>query len=743
MKTPRSRKRGDPEAVHEAQRYEHPIPSRKFILDFLNEQGTPLAFEPLARGLGIDSERDRAALAKRLRAMIRDGQLIENRRGEFCLLERIPLVTGEVVGHRDGFGFVIPDTGPPDIYLAPRYMREVMHGDRVAVRIKGHDRRGRPEGSLVDVLERRNSEIVGRYYTESGLGFVEPDNPRLTHHIAVPPGKTAHAKPGQFVIAGILDHPTRHSLPVGEITEVLGDDTQPGIETDIAINAHGLPHRWPKAVRDEVESVPSSVAAADKRGRVDLREVPLITIDGADARDFDDAVYCEPDGAGWRLLVAIADVSHYVARSAPLDAEARNRGTSVYFPTRVIPMLPEALSNGLCSLKPKVDRLCMVCEMRVSAQGKVTGSRFYAALMRSAARLTYSEVAAILAGIDKQLLKEYQHLLQHIHNLHELYGALARIRARRGAIDFDMPDVRMEFDDNGRVQAIHEYRRNDAHRIIEECMIAANVQAAKFLHKHRIPNLYRVHDQPDPDRVDTLRLFLGTLGLKLPRRDPLEPADFSAVLRQAAGRPDEALIETVVLRTMAQAVYQPKNIGHFGLALPEYAHFTSPIRRYPDLLVHRGIRHVLEGGNARSFADGFREMERLGQECSSKERRADEATREAVDWLKCEFMLDKVGDVFDGIITGVTDFGLFVSLKGMQVEGLIHVTSLGADYYRHDPVSHRLTGERSGREYRLTDSVRVRVLRVDMAERKIDFEPADEPRGKARTKKRGRRARTA
>ncbi|MGH8494623.1 MAG: ribonuclease R [Gammaproteobacteria bacterium] len=730
MNKKRSAKRRDPQAVQEARRYEHPIPSRSFILDYLNERGAPLAFKPLAKGLEVVSERDRAALAKRLGAMIRDGQLIENRRGEYCLVDRIPLVTGEVIGHRDGFGFVVPDGGPPDVYLAPRQMREVMHGDRVAVRIKGTDRRGRPEGSLVEVLERNNAEVVGRFYMESGLGFVEPDNPRLTHHVAIPPDKAGRAEPGQIVIAGIIEQPTRHSQPVGEITRILGDDTQPGIETDIAINAHGLPHEWPRKLRDQVRGMPSRVSTADKRGRIDLREVPLVTIDGADARDFDDAVYCERSGSGWRLLVAIADVSHYVAKGAPLDTEARHRGTSVYFPTRVIPMLPEELSNGLCSLKPKVDRLCMVCEMRVSDQGKVTGARFYPALMRSAARLTYSETAAILVTKDKKIRYDYKELLTHLDNLHDLYRALANARGRRGAIDFDVPDVRMEFDGNGRVAAIHEYHRNDAHKLIEECMIAANVQAAKFLRKHRVPTLFRVHDQPDADRVDNLRQFLGTLGLKLPRRDIPTPADFSAMLHQAAGRPDEALIETVTLRSMAQAEYQPKNIGHFGLALAEYAHFTSPIRRYPDLLVHRGIRHVLNGGSARDFAYAYKEMERLGQECSMKERRADEATREALDWLKCEFMQDKVGDVFDGIITGVTDFGVFVTLKGMQIDGLVHVTSLGADYYRHDAASHRLIGERAGREYRLTDSVRVRVLRVDMEERKIDFEPVEKSRSR-------------
>ncbi|CAN5176478.1 ribonuclease R [soil metagenome] len=728
MKRRQNRQRSDPHAAREARRYEHPIPSRTLILDHLDDCGRPLSFEALAEGLAIDGERDRAALDKRLRAMIRDGQLIENRRGEYCLVERIPLVTGSVIGHRDGFGFVVSDTGPPDVYLAPRQMREIMHGDRVAVRIKGVDRRGRPEGSLVDVLERANSEVVGRFYHESGLGFVEPDNPRLTHHIAIPPDKTGDALPGQIVIAGILEQPGRHSQPVGKITRVLGDDTQPGIETDIAINAHGLPHTWPKRVRQQVGEVPSRVSTADKRGRINLREVPLVTIDGADARDFDDAVYCERGASGWRLLVAIADVSHYVAKGSPLDAEARNRGTSVYFPNRVIPMLPEELSNGLCSLKPAVDRLCMVCEMHITARGKVAEARFYPALMRSAARLTYGEVAAMLDG-DKKTRSKYSKLIKHLEELHDLYRVLAQARARRGTIDFDMPDVRFEFGDNGRVSAIHEYRRNDAHRLIEECMIAANVQAAKFLRRHRIPTLFRVHDQPDADRVDHLRLFLASLGLKLPKRETLEPADFSAVLRDAAGRPDAALIDTVILRSMAQARYQPKNIGHFGLALPEYAHFTSPIRRYPDLLVHRGIRHALGGGGGDAFSYGYRDMERFGQECSLKERRADEATREALDWLKCEFMQDKVGETFDGIITGVTDFGLFVALKGLQVEGLVHVTSLGADYYRHDSGSHRLVGERSGREYGLTDTLRVRVLRVDLEERKIDFEPAEaEPR---------------
>ncbi len=735
-------RRDDPDRHREARRYDKPGPSRRYLLHVLKDMGVPAGFDTLARALRLKGKAERQALGARLGAMVRDGQIILNRRDEYCLLERIPVVSGSVVAHKDGFGFVVRDDGEePDIYLAPRQMRSVVHGDRVAVRIKGTDRRGRPDGSLVEVIERKTPEIVGRYVVERGVGFVVPDNPRITHNVMVARGKAARAKNGQIVMVRITEWPTEHSPPVGEISEVMGDEAAPGMETDIALRAHGLPHRWSKAVREETGRFGRTVPTKAKKDREDLRGLPLVTIDGADARDFDDAVYAEPAGKGWRLIVAIADVAHYVRPGTALDGEAVERGTSVYFPNRVVPMLPEELSNGLCSLNPKVDRLCMVCEMRVSPAGKVTRSRFYEGVMKSAARLTYGEVAAMLYDGDSTLRRRHKALLPALTHLDQLYRAFAKARRGRGAIDFDMPEVRFSFDERGRVSGVTRYERNDAHKIIEECMIAANVQAARFLRRHRMPTLYRCHGEPDESRVDDLRLFLGGLGLSLPGKGKLEPKHYRAVLAQVAGRPDAGLIEMVLLRSMQQAEYAPKNIGHFGLALPQYAHFTSPIRRYPDLLVHRGIRHVLRGGKASAFRYSHGDMGGLGMRCSAAERRADEATREALDWLKCEFMQDKIGEEFDGIVIGVTDFGLFVQLDDIQVEGLVHVTSLGSDYFRHDRAHHRLVGERSGEVYRLTDPLRVRVVRASLEDRKIDFELVDDERRSSDDGSRGSRRR--
>ncbi|MGW8367982.1 MAG: ribonuclease R [Gammaproteobacteria bacterium] len=714
------------------------MPERDAIIEALENAGRPTGFKSLVAALGVKGNPARHAFQRRLQAMIRDGQLIQNRREEYCLPEKVHLVIGRVQGHPDGFGFLIPDSGGDDVYLSARQMREVIHGDRLAVRIKGYDRRGRPEGTIAEVLQRASTEIVGRYLRERGVGFVIPDNPRITHQIIVPDKRAGQARQGQLVLVEIVSQPSAVAQPVGKVTEVLGEPDAPGIETELAIYSHGLPHRWPKAVQLETEAFGPRVPVSAKKDRVDLRDLPLVTIDGEDAKDFDDAVYAEPTRNGWRLLVAIADVSHYVRRETELDNEAQERGTSVYFPNRVVPMLPEVLSNGLCSLKPRVDRLCMVCEMQVSREGKVTRSKFFSAVMNSAARLTYTDVAAMLVDGDRGLRRRHQKLLPSLQHLYEVYGALAMARRRRGAIDFDIPEAQLIFDEGGRIADIQTRSRNDAHRLIEECMIAANVQAARFLAHHRIPTLYRVHDGPDEERIAAAREFLGGLGLTLGGLDKLEPKHISALFETVRGRPDEELIETVMLRAMAQAEYRPENNGHFGLALDAYAHFTSPIRRYPDLLVHRGIRHVLESGRSGDFAYSPGHMQELGQICSAAERRADDATREAVQWLKIEFMQDKLGEEFDGIITGVTDFGVFVTLKGMQIDGLVHVTSLGNDYFDHDRTRHRMVGQRSGVTYGLTDEMRVRVARASLEDRKIDFVPAGPESGNG-SRRRGRR----
>lgn len=720
----------DPFAEREAQKYARPIQSREAILDWLEQADRPLLFDQLARGLGLSDTVDIEALSRRLGAMLRDGQLVQNRRGEYCLVKRLALIAGTVIGHRDGFGFLKPDEGKEDVFLPPRQMRSLIHGDRAMVRVQGLDARGRPEGSLVDVLERNTHELAGRFVEEHGISFVIPDNPRIAHRVLVPGSDRGKASNGQMVVVELTRQPDKRSEAIGRVARILGERHAPGMEVELAIHAHGLPHLWPADVLNDMQAFGEQVPETAKHDRLDLRNSPLITIDGEDARDFDDAVYCERVRGGYRLIVAIADVSHYVHPGTALDLEARNRGTSVYFPDRVIPMLPEGLSNGLCSIKPEVDRLCLVCEMRVNEQGEVTKANFHEAVMRSHARLTYDKVAGILVERDKHLRDQYKALVPQLDELHELYKVLSKARARRGAIDFDSTETRIVFGDDRRILRIEPVSRNDAHRLIEECMIAANVEAAKFLHKHDMPTLFRVHAGPNTDKLTELRSFLHSIGLSLGGGDEPQAAHYAKLLDKVKERPDKSLIETVLLRSLSQAVYSPHNIGHFGLALKSYAHFTSPIRRYPDLLVHRAIRHVLRGGALKNFLYSPMQMDSLGNHCSMTERRADEATRDAVAWLKADYMKDRVGDEFDGIITGVTPFGLFVQLNDLYIEGLVHVTSLPNDYYTHDAAGHRMVGERTGQVYRLTDAIRVRVASVNLDERKIDFELMGAPRTK-------------
>jgi len=740
----KKRTRKDPQRAREARRYNNPIASREFVLQTLEDRGRPMAASALSTALGADSARDMVALTKRLRAMERDGQIIRNRRGDYGLVRKMDLIRGRVVAHRDGFGFLIPDDGGEDLFLSPREMRALMHGDRAVARITEVDRQGRRQGALVEILERNTHRVVGRYRRDSGVGFVSPDNRRLHHDIVIPDSATGRAGHGQVVVAEIVEQPTRRSQPIGAIVEVMGDHMAPGMEIDVAIRAHDLPCEWPEAVLDEAEVLPSTVTQAASRGRKDLRDLPLVTIDGADARDFDDAVYCSRGPSGWKLTVAIADVSAYVTPGTPLDAEARLRGTSVYFPERVVPMLPEKLSNGICSLRPDEDRLCMVCEMHVSGDGQIKRSRFFEAVMRSRARLTYDQVAAAVVEPDAGARKELSSIVDHLDELYALYGAFKRARERRGAIDLDTHEARIVFGADKKIESIDSQTRNDAHRLIEECMIAANVAAARFLERHRIPTLYRVHERPAADRVTELREFLNEVGVKLAGGAQPEARHFAALIKRTADRADGELIQTVLLRSLAQAAYSPRNVGHFGLALESYAHFTSPIRRYPDLLVHRAIKHLVEKHSPDGFDYDADTMAGLGAHTSMTERRADEATRDAVSWLKCEFMLDRVGEEFDGTIMGVTSFGVFVTLDDIHVEGLIHVSALGNDYFHYDPAAHRLMGERGGAVFQLADRVRVRVQRVDLDERKIDLELAVSPkrggpRGAPRRGRRGKR----
>ena len=713
----------DPHAKRESQKYQNPIPSREYILEYLEKAGRPLTRDALESGLNLFDDDSREALRRRLRAMERDAQLIFNRRREYALVSKMNLVKGRVIGHADGFGFLVTEDEGDDIFLAAREMRSLLHGDRALVSITGVDRRGRREGALVEVMERANETIVGRLFIEKGVSFVVPDNKRINQDVLIAAENLNNATHGQIVIAHLVEQPNRYRQPLGRVVEIVGEHMAPGMEIDVAIRAHDLPLNWSDETLAEIAGLSPEVNEADKQGRTDIRDLPLVTIDGEDARDFDDAVYCEPrEGKGWRLLVAIADVSHYVIPDTALDRDARERGTSVYFPERVIPMLPEILSNGLCSLKPKVDRLCMVCDMQLSSTGKLENWRFYPALMHSHARLTYTQVAAMLVDGDQALSNEYQAVLPHLEHLHALYKIMRQRRNERGAIDFETTETRIVFGESRKIEQIIPVIRNDAHKLIEECMIIANVATARHLLKNKIPALYRVHEGPTAEKLEPLRAFLSELGLSLSGADDPKPADYARLLGEIDQRADAHLVQTVLLRSLRQAVYSPDNIGHFGLSFDAYAHFTSPIRRYPDLVVHRALKHLCENKSLDSFIYTHADVEATGEHCSQTERKADEATRDAVDWLKCEYMLDKVGEEFDGIINTVTNFGLFVELNDIYVEGLIHVTGLDNDYYQYDPVKHRMLGERTNQSFRLGDPISVKVARVDLDTKKIDFQ---------------------
>lgn len=730
----------DPYAEREANNYDNPIPSREFLLEFIADQERPVKHEEVLVAFQLETEDAQEAVRRRLAAMIRDGQLLRNRREGYLVVDSRSLIAGRVIGHADGFGFLRPDEGGDDLFLAPKQMRRLMHGDRVVVRLVGYDRRGRPEGVVVEILERCTHSVVGRYYEEQGVAVVVPDNKRIPHEVLIPKDEHGGATHGQIVVAAIVEHPGKHRGPIGRVIQVMGDHMAPGMEIDVAIQAHGIPNEWPEVLLQEIEGLSDQVLEADKEGRVDLRDMPLVTIDGEDAKDFDDAVFCKATPKGWKLIVAIADVSHYVKPNSALDEEAYKRGNSVYFPGRVIPMLPEILSNGLCSLNPHVDRLCMACEMLIDRDGNVTRSRFMNAVMRSQARLTYTQVGQYLDGATDGLPEFVLEQAPQLTELYALYKVLAAARRKRGAIEFDAPEPRIVFGEGKKIDRIEPLQRNDAHRLIEECMLAANVSAALYLQRRYLPFLYRNHDGPTADRLEALRTFLGEMALSIGGGDDPEPGDYAQLLRKIAERPDARLIQTVLLRSLAQAIYTPvKQHGHFGLAYESYTHFTSPIRRYPDLLVHRALRHAIAGGKAGNFSMSKETMGPVGEHCSSTERRADEATRDSVDWLKCEYMLDKVGQIFPGIISAVTSFGMFIELNDVYVEGLVHITTLPRDYYQFDPVGHRLIGEHEGRVFRLSDPVSIRVARVDLDERKIDFELLDAPMAK-KGKRKARKA---
>ena len=704
----------DPFLKREKQRYEHPLPSREWIIELLEQKGVPSKIEVLARELSI-TEEEYEFFERRLKAMARDGQVLINRRGAVCAADKLDLVKCRVEAHKDGFGFAVPltPTKDGDFVLYERQMRGIMHGDIVTVRPAGIDRRGRREGTVLDIVERAQSKVVGRFYMDRGVAILEAEDKRLNQSIVLEPDSVAYFKPesGQVIVGEIETYPEQNRPAVAKIIEVLGDYADSGMEIEIAVRKHHLPHQFSEACTKAAKKIPDHVRKSDLKGRVDLRDLPLVTIDGETARDFDDAVFAEKIGRNYRLVVAIADVSHYVRPDDAIDTDAQERSTSVYFPRRVIPMLPENLSNGICSLNPDVERLCMVCDMVITYAGNIKEYRFYPAVMRSHARLTYNQV---WDWISDDL--DHPHKAQ-IDTLYKLFKILQKKRFERGAVEFESVETQMLFDDNGKIEKIVPVIRNDAHKLIEECMLAANVCAAEFLMKNKHTALFRNHLGPTPEKLATLREQLGLLGLQLGGGDNPTPKDYAALAEQFKGRPDAELLQVMMLRSMQQAVYEPHCNGHFGLAYEAYAHFTSPIRRYPDLTVHRAIKAVL---NQQTYTPN-KSWQALGVHTSFCERRADDASRDVENWLKTYYMRDKVGEIFEGKISGMTNFGLFVTLDGIHIDGLVHISDLGEDYFNFRPEIMAIEGERSGIRFNMGDKVSVRVARADLDTSKIDL----------------------
>ena len=738
-------KNKDPFAERESKKYLKPIPSREFILSYLGNASSPITFNSLAIDLKIKGTEETEALRRRLMAMSRDGQIIGNRKGVYCLPDPMELQEGVVQSTKDGVGYFIPEDGGDDLLLSLREMKSLFDGDKVLVRLNGAKTKGRKEAAVVEILQRRYSEVVGRFYRGKSFGSVIAENKRINHELLIPENSYGKARDGDFVVAEIVDYPDRRRKAIGQVKEVLGDRSVPGLEIDLAIRTFDLPHIWPKAAQEEADSLPKEVAREESESRFDLRDIPFVTIDGEDAKDFDDAVFARQHEEGnWTLYVAIADVSHYVEVDSPINREAMNRGTSVYFPGHVVPMLPERLSNGLCSLKENVDRLSLVCEMGISKLGEITTYCFYEAVIHSHARMTYTDVADIFTKpkdgnqeyAKKRLRQKYSKLLNHIECLHSLFQVRKARRAAEGAMDFESTETRVVFGEDKKLKEILPVLRNDAHRAIEEFMLCANVSAALLLQKLKIPTLYRIHEGPNPEKLDSVKKYLGNLGLVLGGGEKPNTRDYSKLLTNISQREDSRLLHTMLIRSMMQAVYQLKNVGHFGLGFPAYTHFTSPIRRYPDLLVHRAIKYLIHNKTSEHLKSKNKtrvsrekiypyteaQIDELGITFSTFERRADSASYSVLDWLKCEYMEDKVGEVFEGIITSVTSFGLFVELEGIFIEGLVHVTDLSNDYYHYDPNRFFLKGEKTKKIYSLGDKIEVRIARVDVRERKIDLQ---------------------
>ncbi|GAB1621281.1 ribonuclease R [Agarivorans albus] len=739
------------------QQYANPIPDRGAIIALLDQQGQALNREQIAVALNLDSENDLEALRRRLIAMSRDGQLHSDRKRNYWPVDDSEYLVGKVIGHREGFGFLKCEGYDTDFVLHSSQMSKVFDGDLIQALPNGFNNRGREEARVIKILEKNTQQIIGKLVESNGHFSLQPDNQKISQIIEIPAEKTLGAKHGQYVTAELISYPHKRDNAIAHISEVIGDPMAPGMEINLAIRSHDIPFEWPEEALAQAKQLAPEVAAQDKLHRVDFTATPFVTIDGEDAKDFDDAVYAEPLSNGnWRLLVAIADVSHYIQPNSALDIEAQKRGTSVYFPGHVVPMLPEAISNGLCSLNPHVDRLVMVCEMTINSAGELASFQFCEGLIHSHARLTYSQVGTMLEDANsnegQQLTQQFAEVLPHLQQLHSLYQVLKVARAKRGAIDFETNESQFEFNAQRKIEGIVPLIRNDAHKLIEECMLCANVATARFLEQLNIPALYRVHRGPKEKKLTALRSFLAELGLNLGGGDKPSPADYNQLLSSISERDDASIIQTIMLRSMSQAVYTPENEGHFGLAFDAYAHFTSPIRRYPDLLVHRAIRSIIrskESGGIMKRAlkglsgKGFDPVQRLkgatplaieqsypydtaqmlmlAEHCSLVSRRADEASWDVDAWLKCEYMQDQVGESFQGIVSGVNGFGLFVELPATQVEGSIHISALKGDFYHYDANKQRLTGENSRKSYSIGQAISVTIARVDMEQRKIEF----------------------
>jgi len=715
------RKNKDPFYERELAKYEDPIPSREYIMQVMLEDSKPIPQKVLLKKLGIRKKSQEKALMFRLRAMIRDGQVILDRRDRWCLTDKTNMVRGRVQAHAEGTGFFIPDNGDADMVIPAREMKGVMHGDIIMAYQAGVDRRGRPEIKVHEILEHAMQTIAGRFFEKDGVFYVEPEHRYFFHNILIAPEYTSGAKTGQMVIVKIAEYPSLHSMTIGHIQKVLGDYLDPGLEIDVAILNYGIPSQKNSEVLSEEHLVPKMVRPKDIEGRQDLRHLPFVTIDGEDAKDFDDAVCCQLlERGNYRLWVAIADVSHYVQPGSAIDLDALERGNSVYFPGRVVPMLPEVLSNGICSLNPNVDRLCMVAEMVVTPAGKISRTQFYRAVIHSRNRLIYEDVSQWLVEQSAPVLTEETWGM--LQNLFQVYQILRNARIKRGAIELDTIETKVVFDAHRKIEKIVPVVRNEAHKLIEECMLAANVAVASFLSSHAPCSVYRVHEQPDEEKIKGLQTFLGEFGISPHWKGKLTPKQFQETLDKVRERPEKSVLETIMLRSLKQAQYATENVGHFGLAYPEYTHFTSPIRRYPDLIVHRILGAILDHRHDLDEQFTVEKLNAAATFCSMTERRADEATRDVLTWLKCIYMKDKLGQTFDGTISAVTSFGLFVMINDIYVEGLVHVSALKNDYYQFDALRHRLVGERTNQVYHLGDSIRVMVARVDADARKIDFE---------------------